>query len=105
MVPPSAWDAEEALQFCCKRHCEMSELIGCHCQNVYDGNEYDDEYEQTTCKVCNSPHEENMIPRIALRESDQGVKPIVSAICVFNEGIKMSNVFAESLVDLCEYFI
>jgi hypothetical protein len=106
MVPPSAWDAEEALQFCCKRHCEMSELIGCHCQNVYDGNEYDDEYEEATCKVCNnSNHETNMIPRIALRESDQGVKPIVSAICVFEEGIKMSNVLAESLVDLHEYFI
>ena len=106
IIPPSAWDAEEALQFCCKRHCEMSELIGCHCQNVYDGNEYDDEYEEATCKVCNnSNHETNMIPRIALRESDQGVKPIVSAICVFEEGIKMSNVLAESLVDLHEYFI
>ena len=106
MVPPSAWDAEEAIQFCCKRHCEMSELIGCHCQNVYDGSEYDDEYEEATCKMChNSNYDTNMIPRIALRESDQGVKPIVSAICVFNEGIQMSNVFAESLVDLHEYFI
>ena len=106
MVPPSAWDAEEAVQFCCRRHCEMSELIGCHCQNVYDGSEYDDEYEEATCKMChNSNYDTNMIPRIALRESDQGVKPIVSAICVFNEGIQMSNVFAESLVDLHEYFI
>ena len=106
MVPSSAWDAEEAVQFCCKRHSEMSELIGCHCQNVYDGSEYDDEYEEVTCKMChNSNYDTNMIPRIALRESDQGVKPIVSAICVFNEGIKMSNVLAESLVDLNEYFI
>ena len=106
MVPPTAWDAEEAVQFCCRRHCEMSELIGCHCQNVYDGSEYDDEYEEAICKMChNSNYDTNMIPRIALRESDQGVKPIVSAICVFNEGIQMSNVFAESLVDLHEYFI
>jgi hypothetical protein len=106
MVPPSAWDAEEAVQFCCRRHCEMSELIGCHCQNVYDGSDYDDEYEEATCKMChNSNYETNMIPRIALRESDQGVKPIVSAICIFNEELQMSNVLAESLVDLHEYFI
>jgi hypothetical protein len=106
MVPPSAWDAEEAVQFCCRRHCEMSELIGCHCQNVYDGSDYDDEYEEATCKMChNSNYETNMIPRIALRESDQGVKPIVSAICIFNEEVQMSNVLAESLVDLHEYFI
>ena len=105
MVPPSVWNAEYDVQFCCRRHCELSCIIGCHCQNVYDGTQYDEDYEKATCKVCNSPHEENMIPRIALRESDQGDMPIVSAICVFNEGIKMSNVLAESLVDLCEYFI
>jgi len=106
MVPPSQWDSEEKIQFCCRRHCEMSELNGCHCQNVYDGSHYDEEYEKATCKVCNSSnHETNMIPRIALRESDQGVKPIVSAICVFEEGIKMSNILAYSLVDLYEYFI
>jgi len=106
MVPPSAWDSEEALQFCCRRHCEMSELIGCHCQNVYDGSDYDDEYEEATCKMCyNSNYETNMIPRIAFRESDQGVKPIVSAIFVFKEGIQMSNILDESLIDLHKYFI
>ena len=105
MVPPSVWNAEYDVQFCCRRHCELSCIIGCHCQNNYDGTDYDYEYEQATCKVCNSPHEENMMPRIALRESDQGVMPIVSAICVFNEELKMSNILAESLVDLCEYFI
>jgi len=106
MVAPSEWNAEQSLQFCCKRHNEMSQLIGCHCQNVNDGTDYDGEYEEATCKMCyNSNYETNMIPRIALKNSDLGVKPIVSAICVFNEGIKMSNVLAESLVDLCEYFI
>jgi hypothetical protein len=106
MVEPSKWNAEEAVQFCCRRHCEYADLHGCHCQNVYDGTDYDDEWEQATCKMChNSNYDTNMIPRIALRESDQGVKPIVSAICVFNEELQMSNVFAESLVDLHEYFI
>ena len=106
MVEPSKLNAEEALQFCCRRHCEMSELIGCHCKNVYDGSDYDDEYEEATCKMCyNSNYETNMIPRIAFRESDQGVKPIVSAIFVFKEGIQMSNILAESLIDLHEYFI
>ena len=105
MVQPSKWDADETLQFCCRRHGELADLNGCHCQNVYDGTDYDDDYEQVTCKVCNSPHEENMVPRIEIRESNQGIKPIVSAICVFNEGIKMSNILAESLIDLYEYFI
>jgi hypothetical protein len=106
MVPPSAWDAEEAVQFCCRRHCDISDLNGCHCQNVYDDSDYDEDWEQATCKVCNnSNHDTNMIPRIALRESNQGINPIVSAICVFNEELEMSNILAESLVDLCEYFI
>ena len=105
MVEPSKWNAEEAVQFCCRRHCEYADLHGCHCQNVYDGTDYDDEWEQTTCKMChNSNYDTNMIPRIALRDSDQDTGPIVSAIYVFEEGIKMSNVFAESLVDLCQYF-
>jgi hypothetical protein len=30
--------------------------------------------------------------------------PIVSTIFVFNEQLKMSNVLAESLIDLCQYF-
>jgi hypothetical protein len=106
MVPPMYWNAEYDVQFCCRRHADIADLNGCHCQNVYDGSDYDQDYEEATCKVCsNSNHETNMIPRIALRESDQGVKPIVSAICVFNEGICMSNVLAESLIDLHEYFI
>lgn len=108
MVPPSVWDAEEAVQFCCRRHCDIAELNGCHYQNVYDGSDgsdYDEDWEQATCKVCNnSNHDINMIPRITLNESDQDVKPIVSAICVFEE-LKMSNILEESLVDLCEYFI
>jgi hypothetical protein len=95
MIPASAWDAEEAVQFCCHRHADLADLNGCHCQNVY---------EESMCKVCNSNYETNMIPRIALQESNQGVKPIVSAICVFNEGIKMSNILDESLLDLYEYF-
>lgn len=105
MVPPMYWNAEYAVQFCCRRHCDLADLNGCHCQNVYDGSDYDEDWEKATCKVCNnSNHDTNMIPRIALRESDKGVNPIVSAICVFEEGIKMYNVLAESLVDLCEYF-
>lgn len=104
-IAPHRWDAEEAVQFCCNRHADLGEIVGCHCQNVYDGSDYDDEYEQATCKMCNnSNYDTNMIPRIAFNESDQGVKPIVSAIYVFEEGIKMSNVLAESLVDLCQYF-
>ena len=88
-----------------KRYAGLGEIVGCHCQNVYDGSDYDEDWEQATCKMCNnSNYDTNMIPRIALRESDQGVKPIVSAICVFEEGIQMSNVLAESLVDLCQYF-
>jgi hypothetical protein len=107
MVSPSAWDAEEVVQFCCRRHADLADLIGgCHYQNVYDGNNYDEDWEQATCKVCNnSNHEKNLVPRLELRESNKGVKPIVSAIYVFNEGIKMSNILTESLIDLCEYFI
>jgi hypothetical protein len=105
MVVPSKWNAEEAVQFCCNRHAGLGEIVGCHCQNVYDGSDYDEDWEQATCKMCNnSNYDTNMIPRIALRDSDQDTGPIVSAIYVFEEGIKMSNVFAESLVDLCQYF-
>ena len=103
-IPADAWDAEDVVQFCCRRHCEFAEEDGCHCQNVYDGTDYDNEYEAAICKVCNSPHEVNVEGRIALRDSHKHDGPIVSAICVFNEELKMSNVLAESLVDLCEYF-
>ncbi len=103
-IEPHNWDAEQTLQFCCKRHCEYGDEIGCHCQNVYDGNiDYDDFYEEVTCKICNSPHEENVKSRVALTKSNENLKPIVSAICVFNEGIKMADVLSESLIDLCEY--
>ena len=98
-----AWDAEQTLQFCCKRHKEYAEDLGCHCQYVYHETDYDEDYEHATCKVCNSPHENNVADRIALRETASGVKPIVSAICMFKE-LYMSNVLAESLIDLCEYF-
>jgi len=105
MVEPSKWNAEEAVQFCRKRHSDLGEIVGCHCQNVYDGSDYDDDYEQATCKMCNnSNYETNVISRIALNNSDLDIKPIVSAICVFEEGIKMANVLTESLVDLCQYF-
>jgi len=104
MVPPSEWDAEEAVQFCCHRHEDIADHIGCHFQNVYDGSDYDEDWEQATCKVCNNcNHDTNMIPRIALRESDQGVKPIDSAICMFEE-LGLNNLLFENLVDLCEYF-
>ena len=102
-MSPSGWDAEETLAFCCRRHCEYSEECGCHCTNVWNGTDYDDHYEEATCKICNSPHEANVKSRVALRESHLRNGPIVSTICVFNEQLKMSNVLAESLIDLCQY--
>jgi hypothetical protein len=104
-ISPSGWNAEETLHFCSRRHCEYADELGCHCHNVYDGRDYDDDYEEATCKICASPHEANVASRKALRQSGQGVNPIVSAICVFNEGIKMSNVLFTSLEDLREYFV
>ena len=103
-MSPSGWDAEETLAFCCRRHREYSEDCGCHCTNVWNGTDYDDHYEEATCKICNSPHEANVKSRKALRESHMRNGPIVSAICVFNEGIKMSNILFESLLDLYKYF-
>ena len=103
-ISPSNWDAEETRQFCCRRHCEYADESGCHCTNVWNGTDYDDDYQEATCKICNSPHEANVKSRVELRNSNEGFKPIVSAIHLFNEGIKMSNILAESLVDLCEYF-
>ena len=102
-MSPSGWDAEETLAFCCRRHREYSEDCGCHCTNVWNGNDYDDHYEGATCKICNSPHEANVASRVALRKSGEGVKPIVSAISMFEE-ICMSNVLFMSLVDLYKYF-
>lgn len=103
-MSPSGWDAEETLAFCCRRHREYSEDCGCHCTNVWNGTDYDDHYEEATCKICNSPHEANVKSRVALRESHMRNGPIVSAICVFNEQLKMSNILADSLIDLCQYF-
>ena len=103
-ISPSGWCAEEKLQFCCRRHYEHADEIGCHCTNVWNGTDYDDEYEQATCRVCNSAHEENVKSRVALRESYMHNGPIVSAISAFEE-LKMSNVLAESLVDLREFLV
>ena len=103
-MSPSGWCAEETLAFCCRRHREYSEDCGCHCTNVWNGTDYDDHYEEATCKICNSPHEANAKSRKALRESHMRNGPIVTAICVFNEQLKMSNILAESLIDLCQYF-
>jgi len=101
VISPRVWDSEEQYQFCCCRHRDLSELIGCHIQNVYDGTEYDGDYEEAICKVCNSPHEINMIPRMKYRH--ENIKNIVSVISIF-EKIFMSNVLSEVLVDLCQYF-
>jgi hypothetical protein len=101
---PSAWTAEETLQFCSYRHRQHADELGCHCFNVYDGREYDDEYEEATCRLCNSAHEENVKSRVALRESHMCNGPIVSAISVFEE-LKMSNVLDESLIDLREFLV
>jgi hypothetical protein len=103
-ILPSAWTAEETLQFCSYRHRQHADELGCHCFNVYDGREYDDEYEDATCRVCNSAHEENVKSRVALRESHMRNGPIVSAISAFEE-LKMSNVLAESLIDLREFLV
>ena len=103
-IEPHVWNAEEARNYCCRRHCEYAEDFDCHCHNVYLDNEYDDDYEEATCKICNSPHKANVKSRVELRTSNEGFKPIVSAIHLFNEELCMSNILAESLVDLCEYF-
>lgn len=99
---PHAWDAEQTLQFCCNRHREYGEDLGCHTQNVYDGTDYNQDFEQATCKVCNSYHENNVADRIALRETASGVKPIVSAIAVFKE-LSMYQWLNMCLFDLIEY--
>jgi hypothetical protein len=101
-VWPHAWDAEQALQYCCKRHKEYGEDLGCHTQNVYDGTYYNEDYEQATCKVCNSYHENNVADRIALRETASGVQPVVSAIAVFKE-LSMYQLLNMCLFDLIEY--
>ena len=103
-MSPSGWCAEETLAFCCRRHLEHADEVGCHCTNVWNGTDYDDHYEQATCKICNSPHKANVASRKALSESSDGFRPIVSAICMFNE-ICMSDVLLTSLVDLREYFV
>jgi hypothetical protein len=76
-IEPSDWDAEETLQFCCRRHAEHSDDFGCHCQNVWPSwSNYNQDYEEETCRICNSPHKENIASRRS-KESGQGVNPIV----------------------------
>jgi hypothetical protein len=103
-MSPSGWCAEETLAFCCRRHVEHADEVGCHCTNVWNGTDYDDHYEEATCKICNSPHEANVKSRVALRESHKLNGPIVSAICMFDE-IRMSNILFMSLIDLHKYFV
>ena len=103
-MSPSGWCADETLSFCCRRHREYSDESGCHCTNVWNGTDYDDHYEEATCKICNSPHKANVDSRNALMASGEGNNPIVSAIRVFEE-LSMSNILFDSLVDLREYFV
>jgi len=102
MLEPSRWNAEMTKQFCCKRHYELDEEIGSHFQNVYDGTDYDGDYEEAICKVCNSNHEQNVDTHLAFVNSYKNDGPVVSAICMCEE-LCMSNVLEESLVDLREY--
>ena len=102
VLEPHGWCSEEATAFCCRRHAENADEIGCHRQNICDGVDSDDDYEEYTCKVCNSNHEANVKSRVALRNSGKCNGPVASAICAFEE-LCMSNVLDESLVDLCEY--
>ena len=104
MVEPSRWNAEMTTQFCCKRHCEFAEEMGCHCYEVYHDSDYDGDYEEAICKVCNSPHEQNVDIHLAFVNSYKHDGPVVSAICMC-EDLCMSNVLEESLVDLYEYFV
>lgn len=59
-IEPSEWDADETWQFCCSRHEEYADDMGCHCMNLFIGTEYDNDYEEATCKICNSPHKANV---------------------------------------------
>jgi hypothetical protein len=104
LVEPSRWNAEMTTQFCCKRHCEYAEDMGCHCYEVYNDIDYDGDYEEAICKVCNSNHEQNVDTHLAFVNSYKHDGPIVSAICMCEE-LCMSNVLEESLVDLYEYFV
>jgi len=94
---PDYWDAEQNVQFCCRRHGEYFEECG-HIE------------EDIGCKVCYSrphqnylPHTKNLVSYRALKQSNQGFGPIVSAIRVFDE-LRMSNILFDSLVDLCEFY-
>ena len=96
-LDPDYWDAEQNVQFCCRRHGEYFEDCG-HVEEDID------------CKVCYSrphqnylPHQKNLVSYRALKQSNQGLGPIVSAICVFDE-LCMSNILFDSLVDLCEFY-
>jgi hypothetical protein len=96
-LDPDYWDAEQNVQFCCRRHGEYFEDCG-HIE------------EDIGCKVCYSrphqnylPHTKNLVSYRALKQSNQGFGPIVSAIRVFDE-LCMSNILFDSLVDLCEFY-
>jgi hypothetical protein len=90
-LDPDYWDAEQNVQFCCRRHGEYFEDCG-HIEEDID------------CKVCYSrPHQKNLVSYRALKQSNQGFGPIVSAIRVFDE-LCMSNILFDSLVDLCEFY-
>lgn len=96
-LDPDYWDAEQNVQFCCRRHGEYFEDCG-HIEEDID------------CKVCYSrphqnylPHTKNLLSYRALKQSNQGFGPIVSAICAFDE-LCMSNILFDSLVDLCEFY-
>ena len=69
---------------------------------MYDGTYYNEDYEQATCKVCNSYHENNVADRIALRETASGVQPVVSAIAMFKE-LYVYQWLDMCLFDLIEY--
>ena len=96
-VNPDYWDAEQSVQFCCRRHGEYFEDCG-HIEEDID------------CDVCYLrprqiylSHTKNLVSYRALKQSNQGFGPIVSAIRVFDE-LCMSNILFDSLVDLCEFY-
>jgi hypothetical protein len=49
------------------------------------------------------PHQKNLVSYRALKQSNEGFGPIVSAIRVFDE-LCISNILFDSLVDLCEFY-
>lgn len=93
-LDPSIWNADLKTQFCSELHCKYFEDYG-HLHPQYHTS-FDEDYNDATCKVCYSTHD-------AISESNQGVGPVVSAICMFNK-LRMSNVLFDSLTDLCAFY-